>query len=120
MESTLSDLIFVFLFCALSGMGIGGGGLFVVYLSVFRSIPQFLCQGINLAVFIFSSAFSGIVNVKKRHINYPLCLFLSVCGCVGAVIGGGFAGMISDNILRLAFGIFLLAVSIISIYINRK
>lgn len=120
MQSTLTDAIFVFLFCSLSGMGIGGGSLLVVYLSVFRSIPQLLCQGINLAVFIFSSASSGIINAKKRRINYPLCLFLSVCGCIGAIIGGGLASLINERILRLMFGLFLLATSVISIYINRK
>ena len=120
MEIAVSDCLFAFLFSALSGMGIGGGSLFVVYLSVIRGFPQLVCQGINLAVFIFSSSFSCIVNKRKRKINYPLCLFLSVCGCVGALFGGGFASMINEGILRLAFGIFLLVTSVISIYINRK
>lgn len=120
MEIILSDYLFVALFSSLSGMGIGGGGLFVVYLSVVRNFPQLICQGINLAVFIFSSAFACGVNSKKRKLNFPLCIFLSVCGCVGALLGGGFAGMINDNVLRLVFGVFLIATSIISIYINRK
>ncbi len=120
MEIVLNDYFFALLFCALSGMGIGGGGLFVVYLSVFRNFPQFFCQGINLAVFVFSSVFACIVNIRKRRINYPVCLFLSVCGCIGALLGGGFAGMINDSVLRLAFGIFLLVTSIISIYIHKK
>ncbi len=120
MEIILSDYLFVILFSALSGMGIGGGGLFVVYLSVVRNFPQLICQGINLAVFIFSSTFACAVNAKKRKINFPLCIFLSVCGCVGALLGGGLAGMINDNILRFVFGAFLIVTSVISIYINRK
>ncbi len=120
MESSLIDFLFVFLFSALSGMGVGGGGLFVVYLSVFKNIPQFICQGVNLAVFIFSSASSGAVNFRKRMINYPLCLFLSLCGCVGALLGSGLAEMINGNILRLLFGIFLLAAASMSLYIHRK
>ncbi len=120
MQSTLTDFLFVFLFSALSGMGIGGGGLFVVYLSLFKNISQFICQGVNLAVFIFSSASSGAVNFKKRIINYPLCIFLSVCGCIGALLGAGIAGMINGNILRLIFGVFLLCTAIISLYIHRK
>lgn len=120
MESNLTDAFFVFLFCSLSGMGIGGGGLLVVYLTVLRGLGQFFSQGINLFVFLFSSASSGTVNLKKRTVNYPLCLFLSVCGCIGSALGAGLAGTINDRVLRIIFGIFLVCTSLISIYIHKK
>ena len=39
----------------LSGLGIGGGGLLVIYLAFFTDTPQITAQGINLLFFIFSS-----------------------------------------------------------------
>ena len=47
-------IIASFLIAALSGLGVGGGGLFVVFLALFTEIPQITAQGINLLFFLFS------------------------------------------------------------------
>ena len=45
------------LIALLSGMGVGGGGLFAVYLSMFTDIPQLSVQGYNLLFFLFSARY---------------------------------------------------------------
>ena len=42
-----------FLTALLAGMGVGSGGLFVVFLTVFLDYPQLAAQGLNLYFFIF-------------------------------------------------------------------
>ena len=47
-----------FIIALLSGMGIGSGGLLVIYLTLLEKVPQLTAQGINLLFFIFASASS--------------------------------------------------------------
>ena len=49
-------LIASFVIALLTGLGVGGGGLFVVFLNMFTDIPQIKVQGINLLFFIFSAS----------------------------------------------------------------
>ena len=44
-----------FLLSALSGMGVGGGGLFVIYLAFATDMPQLSAQGANLLFFLCSA-----------------------------------------------------------------
>ena len=50
----LFTILITFLLAALSGMGVGGGGLFVIYLSLFTNTPQLTAQGMNLLFFLLS------------------------------------------------------------------
>lgn len=119
MQGNVIDVLFTFIFCTLSGMGIGGGGLLTVYFSVFRNIPQLYCQGINLIIFTVCSFCSVLVNIQKRNINYRYCIFLSLCGCIGACLGCCIAGIISEKYLKIGFGFFLLVTSI-SVFVKNK
>lgn len=113
------DIIATFLFCTFSGMGIGGGGLLTVYFTVLKDLPQLTSQGITLIIFTACSLSSVIVNLKKRNINYRLCIFLSVCGCIGACLGCVIAGAVTERYLKLLFGIFLMITSI-SVFVKNK
>ena len=48
----------------LSGLGVGSGGLLVVFLTKYREIGQLFAQGVNLIFFIFSSGASTAVYVS--------------------------------------------------------
>ena len=49
------DVIASFIIALLSGMGIGSGGLFVIYLTFMTNADQLSAQGANLLFFLFSS-----------------------------------------------------------------
>ena len=44
------SMIAAFGIAVLSGMGVGGGGLFVLYLAFFTDLPQAVAQGNNLDI----------------------------------------------------------------------
>lgn len=92
----------------LSGLGVGSGGLLVVFLTEYRDIGQLFAQGVNLLFFIFSSGAATAVNLRKRRIAYGGVLLMSLGGIVGAVIGAIFASMIDPAYLRMGFGAMLL------------
>lgn len=99
----------------ISGLGIGGGGLFAVYLAVFSDIPQLAVQGFNLVFFLFSAGASVSVQAFRRKINFSAVLVMTVAGLVGAVGGSLLATVVSSGLLRRVFGIMLTAAGIMSL-----
>ena len=93
-----------FLLAALSGMGVGGGGLFVIYLSLFTDTPQLVAQGMNLLFFLFSSGASVTVHLKHRKICYPVVGVMIVFGIVGALVGALASARLPAHLLRQIFG----------------
>ena len=47
------DILVSFLIATLSGLGIGSGGLLVIYLTLLDGMPQLRAQGVNLVFFSF-------------------------------------------------------------------
>lgn len=102
------SIIVAFVISALSGLGVGGGGLFVIYLALFTSTPQLTVQGINLAFFLFSASASLIIHLQKRRIFFLAVCVMSLFGIVGAVAGSFFSAWIEESLLRKAFGVMLI------------
>ena len=92
----------------LSGLGVGSGGLLVVFLTEYRDVGQLFAQGVNLIFFIFSSGASTAVNLRKRNICYGAVTVMSVGGTVGAVVGALIASLLAPDLLRVGFGVMLL------------
>ena len=100
-------LIASFVIALLSGLGIGGGGLFVVFLNMFTDIPQLKVQGINLLFFIFSATSAVLVHILKRKIFLRAVLVMSLFGILGAIGGLVLARYVGDSLLRKIFGVML-------------
>ena len=92
----------------LSGLGVGSGGLLVVFLTEYRAVGQLFAQGVNLIFFIFSSGASTAVNLRARNICYGAVTVMSVGGTVGAIVGALVASMLDPDLLRIGFGVMLL------------
>lgn len=93
---------------ALAGMGVGGGGLLVIYLTLVQGTEQLTAQGINLAFFLAGTVPALIFHITKRRINYPLVLTLGLLGSAGTFLGAALAGAIGGALLQKAFGGLLL------------
>lgn len=109
------DTILSFIMGALSGMGIGGGGLLVIYLTLVRGAGQIEAQGINLYFFIFASIAALFVHYGKRRINYNTVLLLGVAGMPSALAGALLASALRPETVKSAFGYMLLLAGAISL-----
>lgn len=100
----MKTFIITLVIAVLSGMGVGGGGLLVIYLVLFEGAEQIAAQGINLAFFIIAAAASTVFNAKKRKIRWGITLIMSASGIVAAYFGALVAGAIDPTLLRRIFG----------------
>ena len=112
----MKTFVIPFLVAMISGMGLGGGGLLVIYLTLVEGTPQMLAQGANLSFFIVSALASTLFNLKKKKILWHVTLLMSACGILGALLGTLFAGAVSPNLLRKFFGAMLATAGIIGIF----
>lgn len=92
----------------LSGLGVGSGGLLVVFLTEYREVGQLFAQGVNLIFFIFSSGASTAVNLRARNICYGAVTMMSLGGAIGAIVGALVASVLDPDLLRIGFGAMLL------------
>ena len=102
------DLFAALAVAVLSGMGVGSGGLLVVYLTLVRGVEQPVAQTMNLLFFLFASGSALIVHRKKRRTETRPLLLILCGGLPGAILGGILSDRVSSETLRTIFGIFLL------------
>ncbi len=96
------------LIAVLTGMGVGGGSLFVIYLTFFRGTPQLEAQALNLAFFLVASLASIPVHLKKRTIHTRLLVVLVLTGVLGSLASRAVAPFVDAAGARKLFGVLLL------------
>ena len=97
---------------AAASMGLGGGFVLLVYLSIFTNTPQDLAQGINLLFFLPIALLSLIIHIKNKLIDLKLVGKYLILGLPYAAVGSFVAGIIDVEILRKLFAAFLLYIGI--------
>lgn len=100
----IADILASFLAAALSGLGVGSGGLLVIYLTLVAGLDQHAAQGINLLFFLFSGGAALAVHSGSRKLYPTAILILAAFGIVGSFLGTALARALSPNILRRIFG----------------
>ena len=96
--------IIPFLISALMGMGVGGGGLFVIFLTLCLNFGQINAQGTNLLFFILAIIASIFVHIRKRKIYAKQVLVMILFGAIGSLIFSSLANHISPEIPRKMLG----------------
>ena len=108
-------IISSFLIAALSGLGVGGGGLFVVFLALFTNTPQITAQGINLLFFLFSAGSSICIHLSRRQIFGSAIIIMALFGILGSVCGAMLSSIAPQSLLRKAFGVMLVISGLLSL-----
>ena len=92
----------------ISGFGIGGGSLLVLYLTAVTKTSQYVAGGINLLYFIGCAPTALIGHIKNKLVDWHTTLWCTVAG-ISVVIP---VSLVADNFhsdwLRRLFGILLL------------
>jgi len=96
----------------ISGFGIGGGSLLILYLTAFMGISQYNAGGINLLYFIGCSPAALIGHVRNKLVDVKTALWCAVAGVVMAIPVSLLAGRLDTQLLRRLFGGLLIYVAI--------
>jgi len=94
----------------LSGFGVGGGTLLLVYMTLIAGLDQQLAQGINLLYFLPSGLMALPAHIKNGYIERKSLLPAIGAGLICAALAAWVATAVNTDLLRKCFGIFLILV----------
>ena len=111
----MSDLVFLASICASAAgagvlgaiLGLGGGILLVPILTVFFGISLPYAMGASIISVIATSCGAAAGHLRSGLANLRLGLFLALDTVAGAIVGASLAGVLSERLLELLFGLAL-------------
>ncbi len=97
------------------GLGMGGGTILIPILTIFLGTPQKLAQGINLVAFLVMALFSLAIHFKNGYVSTKGIWYIVLSGLIFSFAGASIASILSSDILRIAFGVFLCVLSVFQV-----
>lgn len=92
----------------LAGLGVGGGSLLILWLTLVIHMDPIIARTINLMFFITAAGSVSIFRLRKGVVPWKEILPAIVFGCTGAALFSLIGRIIDQNILRKFFGCLLL------------
>lgn len=97
---------------AAAAMGLGGGFVLLVYLTVFANLPQMEAQWINLIFFLPIGGLALFFHARNRLIEKHVILPAVLTGLAGAAGGAALAHFLGNDMLTKVFAAFLALIGI--------
>lgn len=96
----------------LSGLGIGGGSLLILWLTLVTGMEQTAARTVNLLFFLPAAVIACYYRKKQGNLDLKFLLPAVFSGCLGAVLGTRLGTTVDTDLLKKGFGILLLATGI--------
>lgn len=104
----------------IGGMGLGGGAVLIIYLSVLKNTEQLQAQGINLLFFVPIATVAVIIYAFKKQIKWKSVFPLAAGGVLGAVAGFYLTDFIGGNFTAKLFGGFLIILGLKEFFAKKQ
>lgn len=104
----------------LGAMGMGGGGVLIIYLTLIAGVDQRAAQGINLLLFIPCALLALYFYQKKKLIRWKTAFFAAALGLLGAWLGTWLSGVMDVTLLRKIFGGMLLLIGLRELFAKER
>ena len=115
MASPVISIIVGVLCGILSGFGIGGGSILIIWLTVFVGMEQIAAQSTNLLYFLPTAAAALLIHIKRTQVVWRAVIPAAIAGCIASAIFSLISTTIEMGLLRKLFGIFLLLIGTLEI-----
>lgn len=93
----------------LSGLGIGGGSLLILWLSIVLGTDPLTARSINLLFFVPSALVACALRIKQGDLKVKPLLPAILAGCVAAALCSWVSTILDVVILKKLFGAVLIA-----------
>jgi len=111
----MMDILVAFIIALIVGLGIGGGGFFVIYLTLCLNYGQLTAQGTNLMFFLIGGISSLFVHVRRRKLFVPELIPIIAVSVPATILGASLANSVDQRISAISLGVFLTVSGIISL-----
>lgn len=96
----------------LSGLGIGGGSLLILWLTVVLDTDPAVARTVNLLFFLPAAMISCALRIKNGTLRLRPILPAIASGCIGAFLFSFLGSRMDTSLLKKLFGIVLIAAGI--------
>ena len=93
----------------LSGLGVGGGSLLVLWLTLVLQMDPAAARGINLLFFLPSALVACGLRIRQGNLKVQPLLPAILAGCVSAAVFSAVSTVLDVQVLKKLFGAVLLA-----------
>ncbi len=100
----------------IGGLGMGGGTVLILLLSILANIEQHIAQGTNVIFFVPTAIAAIFIFIKNKNIRFKVGVPICLWGLIGTYIGATISTKMEVGSLRKCFGIFLLIIAIYQTY----
>lgn len=104
----------------LAGLGVGGGSLLIVWLTMVIEMDYTTARGINLLFFLPSAAIAVIFHHKNGTLQVKTVLPGMLAGCAAAAIFSHIGFRLDMGLLKKLFGVLLLFTGARELMYKRK
>ncbi len=104
----------------LSGLGIGGGSLLILWLTLVTGMEQEMARTVNLLFFLPAAVVACYYRKKQGTLDIKKMVPAIAAGCMGAVLGTRLGGKLDTTVLKKGFGLLLLATGVREILWKQK
>ena len=104
----------------LTGAGIGGGTLLLVYLTNFGGMEQRQAQGINLLYFLLTAPPALYGHFKNGLVDKKLALRAGAAGVAAAALTAWLTAGLDTDLLRRAFGVSTVLVGLREVFCKKE
>lgn len=112
MRETVVATAIGFLAGAAGAMGLGGGTVLLIYLTVLASVDQLTAQGINLIFFIPCALAAVLMSARQGLLETGTILRYALFGSVGVLLGNVLSSAVSGDMLTKLLGALLLIIGL--------
>lgn len=116
----MTEILFGVAAGIVSSLGMGGGTILILLLTVFLNIDQHISQATNLIFFIPTSITAIIINAKNKKINWKESKNIIIFGIIGATLGSMISNQLPSRKLKKIFGIFIGLIALFQIYTSHN
>lgn len=92
----------------MASLGLGGGMVLIIYLTIFAGVPQIQAQGVNLVFFVPIALISIYFHNKHHLIEWKSIVPVLITGVVSVVAFSIIANNMDNTLLQKLFGGFVI------------
>ena len=104
----------------LSGIGVGGGSLLVLWLTAVQNLPPETARSINLLFFLPAALISSFFRWRQGSLDLKQIYPAIAAGCISAALFSWIGTRIHMDILKRLFGILLIITGIREVLYKKK
>ena len=104
----------------LAGLGVGGGSLLILWLTLVLKIPADTAAGINLLFFVPTAVTASLFRLKQGKLDFPRILPALLAGVATAGVLTVVARSLDTELLRKPFGILLLVTGLRELFYRAR